>query len=66
MLKLLLVELGSKNEKLSTSLGLRAVYGLRTLEASTSNKNLSAVGATGTASIDSERTGYGFGFQFRA
>lgn len=52
------------NEKLSTSLGLRAVYGLRTLEASTSlNKNLSAVGATGTASIDSERTGYGFGFQ---
>ena len=52
------------NEKLSTSLGLRAVYGLRTLEASTSlNKNLSAMGATGTASIDSERTGYGFGFQ---
>ena len=52
------------DEKLSTSLGLRAVYGLRTLEASTSlNKNLSAVGATGTASIDSERTGYGFGFQ---
>ena len=52
------------NEKLSTSLGLRAVYGLRTLEASTSiNKSLSAMGVTGTASIDSERTGYGFGVQ---
>lgn len=52
------------NDKLSTSLGLRAVYGLRTLEASTSiNKSLSAMGVTGTASIDSERTGYGFGVQ---
>lgn len=50
------------NEKLSTSLGLRAVYGLRTLEASTSlGKN--PLGLSGTASIDSERTGYGFGFQ---
>lgn len=49
------------NDKLSTSLGLRAVYGLRTLEASTSIKkgNFSVA----DASIDSERTGYGFGFQ---
>ena len=63
------------NEKLSTSLGLRAVYGLRTLEASTSIKNgvkvpvklptgLTLVDVSGhSASIDSERTGYGFGFQ---
>lgn len=48
------------NEKLSTSLGLRAVYGLRTLEASTSVKGLNGLTV---ASIDSERTGYGFGFQ---
>lgn len=53
------------NEKLSTSLGLRAVYGLRTLEASTQfNKKAEAfLQAPGSASIDSERTGYGFGFQ---
>lgn len=50
------------NEKLSTSLGLRAVYGLRTLEASTSLRK-NPLGLSGTASIDSERTGYGFGFQ---
>lgn len=48
------------NDKLSTSLGLRAVYGLRTLEASTSVKGLNGLTV---ASIDSERTGYGFGFQ---
>lgn len=64
------------NEKLSMSLGLRAVYGLRTLEASTSfkkgasipnpmdptdpNKNIPL---TGSASIDSERTAFGFGGQ---
>lgn len=64
------------NDKLSTSLGLRAVYGLRTLEASTSIKNgiqvpvglpndqLNLVDVSGhSASIDSERTGYGFGVQ---
>lgn len=48
------------NDKLSTSLGLRAVYGLRVLKATTEvNKNL----RKGSASIDSEREGYGFGFQ---
>lgn len=48
------------NDKLSTSLGLRAVYGLRVLKATTEvNKNL----GKGSASIDSEREGYGFGFQ---
>lgn len=53
------------NEKLSTSLGLRAVYGLRTLEASTqfNKKAESLLHVPGSASIDSERTGYGFGFQ---
>lgn len=53
------------NEKLSTSLGLRAVYGLRTLEASTKLNNIgeNVIGFPGSASIDSERTGYGFGFQ---
>lgn len=53
------------NEKLSTSLGLRAVYGLRTLKASTKLNNLgeTVIGFPGNASIDSERTGYGFGFQ---
>ena len=53
------------NEKLSTSLGLRAVYGLRTLEASTSAMKpiTPDIILKGDASIDSERTGYGFGFQ---
>ena len=46
------------NDKLSTSLGLRAVYGLRTLKADTK-----LIGNFGSASIDSEREGYGFGFQ---
>lgn len=52
------------DEKLSTSFGLRAVYGMRNLEARTSfNDSANGIGATGSASIDSERTGYGFGFQ---
>lgn len=53
------------DEKLSTSLGLRAVYGLRTLEASTSAMKpiTPDIILKGDASIDSERTGYGFGFQ---
>lgn len=52
------------NDKLSTSLGLRAVYGLRTLEASTTASQFgNMVGLNGSASIDSERTGYGFGVQ---
>lgn len=52
------------DEKLSTSLGLRAVYGLRTLKASTTASQFgNNVGLNGSASIDSERTGYGFGFQ---
>lgn len=54
------------NGKLSTSLGLRAVYGLRTLEASTkltSSLMGNPLPFSGDASIDSERTGYGFGFQ---
>lgn len=53
------------DEKLSTSLGLRAVYGLRTLEAGTSAMKpiTPDIILKGDASIDSERTGYGFGFQ---
>ena len=52
------------DEKLSTSFGVKAVYGMRNLEAHTSFKPEAAMmGATGSASIDSERTGYGFGFQ---
>lgn len=52
------------NDKLSTSLGLRAVYGLRVLKATTEvNKNLGKGNSLGSASIDSEREGYGFGFQ---
>ena len=60
------------NEKLSTSLGLRAVYGMRNLEARTSFKDGSTIripnipfpgDLKGDASVDSERTGYGFGFQ---
>lgn len=52
------------NEKLSMSLGLRAVYGLRTLEASTSFNGIAASqGFTGSASIDSERTAFGVGAQ---
>lgn len=53
------------NDKLSTSLGLRAVYGMRTLKASTKfNETAETIlKVPGSASIDSERTGYGFGFQ---
>lgn len=63
------------NEKLSTSLGLRAVYGMRNLEARTSFKDGAKLPIgefngnplygklEGDASVDSERTGYGFGFQ---
>lgn len=52
------------NDKLSTSLGLRAVYGLRVLKATTELNQMSAsVLGNGSASIDSEREGYGFGFQ---
>lgn len=60
------------NEKLSMSLGLRAVYGLRTLEASTSidntitsqlDKKNPLYNASGSASIDSERTAFGVGVQ---
>ncbi|MCI6152144.1 MAG: outer membrane protein transport protein [Fusobacterium perfoetens] len=60
------------NEKLSMSLGLRAVYGLRTLEASTYGKNIKIQTPAGEiqspltgayASIDSERTAFGFGGQ---
>ncbi|NME35285.1 hypothetical protein HF862_01695 [Fusobacterium sp. FSA-380-WT-3A] len=52
------------NEKLSMSLGLRAVYGLRTLEANTTtNTNFPILGAGKKASIDSERTAFGVGVQ---
>ena len=51
------------DEKLSTSFGLKAVYGMRNLEASTSFDKKYFPLLNGNASIDSERTGYGFGFQ---
>lgn len=60
------------NEKLSMSLGLRAVYGLRTLKASTSTKDKIIIPGLGEqnnplgkiyASIDSERTAFGVGAQ---
>lgn len=57
------------DEKLSTSFGVKAVYGMRNLKANTSFKDgLSlpignGIPLDGSASIDSERTGYGFGFQ---
>lgn len=53
------------NDKLSTSLGLRAVYGLRVLKATTELNKMGAfvLKGNGSASIDSEREGYGFGFQ---
>ena len=57
------------DEKLSTSFGVKAVYGMRNLKAKTSFKDGlslpigSGIPLDGSASIDSERTGYGFGFQ---
>ena len=51
------------DEKLSTSFGVKAVYGMRNLEASTSFDKKYFPLLNGNASIDSERTGYGFGFQ---
>ena len=51
------------DEKLSTSFGLKAVYGMRNLEASTSFDKKYFPLLNGNASIDTERTGYGFGFQ---
>ena len=51
------------DEKLSTSFGVKAVYGIRNLEASTSFDQKYYPLLSGNASIDSERTGYGFGFQ---
>ncbi|WP_027129268.1 OmpP1/FadL family transporter [Fusobacterium perfoetens] len=54
------------DEKLSMSLGLRAVYGLRTLEASTKYPVTLSGGASPVylpVSIDSERTAFGVGVQ---